>query len=155
MENSFSKAIGSVELDLPEQPEKAARPPPQPVDPISRYGPKAEISHIFRAPDKRPPKELSLIFLGLTFLPLLVFLIGLFLLGVNLKNFPTSPAPAAFAVLFHGGVAAVLILYALFWLKLDLFTTLKTLGFLGVFLLFAGHMILSHLASSSAKLKSA
>uniref|UniRef100_A0A7N0UMP6 Dolichyl-diphosphooligosaccharide--protein glycosyltransferase subunit 2 n=1 Tax=Kalanchoe fedtschenkoi TaxID=63787 RepID=A0A7N0UMP6_KALFE len=155
MENSFLKAIGSVELDLPEQPEKAARPPPQPVDPISRYGPKAEISHIFRAPDKRPPKKLSLIFLGLTFLPLLFFLIGLLRLGVNLKNFPTSAVPALFAILFHGGVAAVLILYALFWLKLDLFTTLKTLGFLGVFLLFVGHRILSHLASSSAKLKSA
>ncbi|CAM8928689.1 unnamed protein product [Rhodiola kirilowii] len=155
MENSFSKAIGSVELDLPEQPEKAARPPPQPVDPTSRYGPKAEISHIFRSPDKRPPKELSLIFLGLTFLPLLVLLIGLLRLGVNLKNFPTSAVPATFAVLFHGGVAAVLFLYALFWLKLDLFTTLKTLGFLGVFLLFVGHRSLSHLASSSAKLKAA
>ncbi|CAM8960189.1 unnamed protein product [Rhodiola kirilowii] len=155
MENSFSKAIGSVELDLPEQPEKATRPPLQPVEPSSRYGPKAEISHIFRVPDKRPPKELSLIFLGLTFLPLVVFLIGLLRLGVNLKNFPTSAVPAIFGILFHGGVAAVLILYAFFWLKLDLFTTLKTLSILGVFLLFVGHRILSYLASSSAKSKSA
>ncbi|OMP11124.1 Ribophorin II [Corchorus olitorius] len=76
MENSLLQAIGHVELDLPEPPEKAPRPPAQPVDPYSRYGPKAEIEHIFRAPDKRPPKELSLAFLGLTILPLLGFLVG-------------------------------------------------------------------------------
>ncbi|EXB88375.1 Dolichyl-diphosphooligosaccharide--protein glycosyltransferase subunit 2 [Morus notabilis] len=155
MENSFLKAIGQIELDLPEAPEKAPRPPLQPVDPYSRYGPKAEISHIFRAPDKRPPKELSLAFLGLTFVPLLGFFIGLLRLGVNFKNFPSSAVPTTFAILFHVGIAAVLLLYVLFWLKLDLFTTLKVLGFLGAFLLFVGHRILSHLASTSNKLKSA
>lgn len=75
-ENSFLRVIGHIDLDLPEAPEKAARPPLQPVDLYSRYGPKAEISHIFRAPEKRPPKELSLTFLGLTFLPFLGFLVG-------------------------------------------------------------------------------
>ncbi|KAL8121370.1 hypothetical protein AgCh_018199 [Apium graveolens] len=34
MENSFMQALGHVELDLPEPPEKATRPPPQSVDPI-------------------------------------------------------------------------------------------------------------------------
>jgi len=155
MENSFLQDVGYVELDLPEAPEKAPRPPLQPVDPYSRYGPKAEITHIFRAPEKRPPKELSLAFLGLTLLPFIGFLIGLLRIGVNLKNFPTSALPATFAVLFHLGIAAVLLLYVLFWLKLDLFTTLKALGFLGVFLMFVGHRILSHLASTSSKLKSA
>ncbi|KAF2292708.1 hypothetical protein GH714_027188 [Hevea brasiliensis] len=155
MENSFLSAIGSIELDLPEPPEKAPRPPSQPVEPYSRYGPKAEITHIFRAPDKRPPKELSLAFLGLTLLPFVGFLIGLLRLGVNLKNFPSSSVPAIFAILFHFGIAAVLFLYVLFWLKLDLFTTLKAIGFLGAFLMFVGHRILSHLASTSAKLKSA
>ncbi|KAG7019263.1 Dolichyl-diphosphooligosaccharide--protein glycosyltransferase subunit 2 [Cucurbita argyrosperma subsp. argyrosperma] len=155
MENSFLRAIGHIDLDLPEAPEKAPRPPPQPVDPYTRYGPKAEITHIFRAPEKRPAKELSLIFLGLTFLPFLVFLVGLLRMGVNLKNFPTSTVPATFAFLFHLGIAAVILLYTLFWLKLDLFTTLKALGILGVFLVFVGHRTLSHLASTSAKLKSA
>ncbi|XP_022728086.1 dolichyl-diphosphooligosaccharide--protein glycosyltransferase subunit 2-like [Durio zibethinus] len=154
MENSLLRAIGYVELDLPEPPEKAPRPPPQPIDPYSRYGPKAEITHIFRAPEKRPPKELSLAFLGVTILPLLGFLIGLLRLGVNLKNFPTKALPATFAILFHVGIGAVLLLYVLFWLKLDLFQTLKLLGFLGVFLVFVGHRILSHLAATSAKLKS-
>lgn len=145
-------------------------------------------------------------------------------IGVNLKNFPTSAVPATFALLFHLGIAAVLLLYVLFWWKvcltlcfylpssglrlqvsksllllpnnlialvwfedtpseslesiilwsypiycflhafvfscffhvqLDLFITLKTLCFLGTFLMFVGHRILSHLASTSAKLKSA
>ncbi|XP_022771284.1 dolichyl-diphosphooligosaccharide--protein glycosyltransferase subunit 2-like [Durio zibethinus] len=155
MENSLLRSIGHIEVDLPEPPEKAPRPPPQPVDPYSRYGPKAEITHIFRAPEKLPPKELSLAFLGLTILPLLGFLIGLLRLGVNLKNFPTKAVPATFAILFHGGIGAVLLLYVLFWLKLDLFQTLKLVGLLGVFLVFVGHRILSHLAATSAKLKSA
>ncbi|KAE8681764.1 Dolichyl-diphosphooligosaccharide--protein glycosyltransferase subunit 2 [Hibiscus syriacus] len=155
MDNSLLRAIGHIELDLPEPPEKAPRPPPQPVDPYSRYGPKAEITHIFKAPEKRPQKELSFAFLGLTFLPLLGFLFGLYRLGVNLKNFPTNTVAATFAVLFHVGIGAVLLLYVFFWLKLDLFQTLKLLGLLGVFLVFVGHRILSYLAATSAKLKSA
>uniref|UniRef100_A0A6M2EMQ5 Dolichyl-diphosphooligosaccharide--protein glycosyltransferase subunit 2 n=1 Tax=Populus davidiana TaxID=266767 RepID=A0A6M2EMQ5_9ROSI len=155
MENSFLKAVGHINLDLPEPPEKAPQPPAQPLDPNVIHGPKAEIAHIFRVPEKLPPKELSLTFLGLTLLPYLGFLLGLLRLGVNLKNFPSSSVPAMFAALFHLGIAAVLLLYVLFWLKLDLFTTLKALGFLGAFLMFVGHRILSHLASSSSKLKSA
>ncbi|KAM7496111.1 hypothetical protein LguiA_020525 [Lonicera macranthoides] len=155
MENSFMQSLGHVELDLPEPSEKATKPPPQAVDQYLRYGPMDEITHIFRAPEKRPPQELSLAFLGLVLLPFIGFLVGLLRLGVNLKNFPTSTVPALFAALFHLGIAAVLLLYVLFWLKLDLFTTLKALGFLGIFLMFVGHRTLSHLASTSAKLKSA
>ncbi|KAM7257590.1 hypothetical protein ACFE04_013331 [Oxalis oulophora] len=155
MENSFLQALGYVELDLPEAPEKAPRPPAPAVCPYSRYAPKAEIAHIFRVPEKLPPQNLSLIFLGVTLLPFIVFLIGLLRLGVNFKNFPTSAVPATFALLFQLGIAAVLLLYVLFWVKLDLFTTLKGLSLLGVFLMFVGHRTLSHLASTSAKLKSA
>ncbi|XP_057532279.1 dolichyl-diphosphooligosaccharide--protein glycosyltransferase subunit 2 [Amaranthus tricolor] len=154
MENSFSRSLGHIDLDLPEAPEKATRQPLQPTDPLSRFGPKAEIAHIFRAPEKRPLKELSLAFLGLTLVPLVGFLIGLLRLGVNFKNFPKASVPATFAALFHVGIAAVLCLYVLFWLKLNLFTTLKYLSFLGIVLIFVGHRTLSHLASASAKLKS-
>ncbi|GER24940.1 glycosyltransferase subunit 2 [Striga asiatica] len=155
MENSFLQALGHIQLDLPDVPEKAVRPPAQPVDPYSRYGPKAEIAHIFRAPEKRPPRELSLAFLGLVLLPFFGFLAGLVYLRANLKNLPKSTVPATFTILFHLGIAAVLTLYALFWFKLDLFTTLKALGILGMFLMFVGHKTLSYLATTSAKLKSA
>ncbi|XP_058197143.1 dolichyl-diphosphooligosaccharide--protein glycosyltransferase subunit 2-like [Rhododendron vialii] len=155
MENSYLLELGNIDLDLPEPPEKASRAPPQPVDLYLRYGPKAEITHIFRSPEKRPPPELSLAFFALVLLPILGFVVGLLRLGVNLKNFPTATVSATFAILFHLGIAAVLLLYVLFWVKLDLFTTLKALGFLGIFLMFVGHRTLSHLASASAKLKSA
>lgn len=79
-ENSFLWLLGHVELDLPEAPEKATRPPSPPVDPYSRYGPKAEIAHIFRAPEKRPPLNLSLVFLGLSLLPFIGFLVGVSLI---------------------------------------------------------------------------
>uniref|UniRef100_A0A166FZN8 Dolichyl-diphosphooligosaccharide--protein glycosyltransferase subunit 2 n=1 Tax=Daucus carota subsp. sativus TaxID=79200 RepID=A0A166FZN8_DAUCS len=155
MENSFIQALGHVELDLPEPPEKATRPPPQSVDPLLRYGPRDEITHIFRTPEKLPRQEVSLAFSGLVLLPFIGFLVGLIWLGVNLKSFPTSTVPATFAILFHVGIGAILFLYALFWIKLDLFTTLKALGFLGIFLMFVGHRTLSHIAATSAKLKSA
>lgn len=70
------RPLGHVELDLPAAPEKGARPPAPPVDIYSRYGPKEEIVHLFRAPEKRPPQNLSLAFLILTLLPLIVFLVG-------------------------------------------------------------------------------
>ncbi|KAL0737963.1 hypothetical protein Bca4012_014173 [Brassica carinata] len=117
MENSLLSNIGHIELDLPERPEKASLPPLQPTDPYSRYGPKAEILHIFRVPEKLPAKQLSLVFLGLIVLPFIAFLIGLARLGVNIKSFPSSVGAATSALLFHGGIGAVLLLYVLFWLK--------------------------------------
>ncbi|KAF3550767.1 hypothetical protein DY000_02009723 [Brassica cretica] len=105
MENSLLSNIGHIELDLPERPEKAPRPPLQPTDPYSRYGPKAEISHIFRVPEKLPAKQLSLVFLGLIVLPFIAFLIGLTRLGVNIKSFPS---------LVGAATSAVLLLYVLF-----------------------------------------
>eukprot|EP00252_Welwitschia_mirabilis_P015024 TRINITY_DN33139_c0_g1_i1.p1 TRINITY_DN33139_c0_g1~~TRINITY_DN33139_c0_g1_i1.p1 ORF type:complete len:699 (-),score=112.87 TRINITY_DN33139_c0_g1_i1:497-2347(-) len=152
MENSFLKPLGSLELDLPEPPENAPRPR-LPVDISSRFGPKPEITHIFRKPEKRPPAELSNAFLVLTLLPFLGLLVGLFTLGTNFKNFPSSGLPLVSAILFHIGIFAVLVLYAFFWVKLNLFTTLKYLGFLGIFLLVFGHSILSHLSNTSAKVK--
>jgi hypothetical protein len=61
---------------LPEPSEKAPRPPAQAVDPLAKFGPQKEISHIFRVPEKRPPKEVSLAFAGVTLLPFIGFLVG-------------------------------------------------------------------------------
>ena len=49
-------------------------------------------------------------------------LMQLLRLGVNFKNFPKASVPATFAALFHVGIAAVLCLYVLFWLKVYFFT---------------------------------
>lgn len=75
-ENSYLLELGNIDLDLPEPPEKASGAPPQPVDLYLRYGPKAEITHIFRSPEKRPPPELSLAFFALVLLPILGFVVG-------------------------------------------------------------------------------
>ncbi|KAF2581124.1 hypothetical protein F2Q68_00006315 [Brassica cretica] len=111
---------------------KAPRPPLQPTDPYSRYGPKAEISHIFRVPEKLPAKQLSLVFLGLIVLPFIAFLIGLTRLGVNIKSFPS---------LVGAATSAVLLLYVLFLVEG------KTL-FDGCYL---SRRAMSHSAASSGK----
>ncbi|KAL7598619.1 hypothetical protein Lser_V15G25035 [Lactuca serriola] len=49
MENSFSQALGHIDLDLPEVPEKATHPPAQAVDPYSRFGPMPEICNARRS----------------------------------------------------------------------------------------------------------
>lgn len=46
-------------------------------------------------------------------------------LGVNFKNLPSLPGPAAFVSLFHGGIGAVLLLYVLFWVKVCIFLVLN------------------------------
>ncbi|CAK9219847.1 unnamed protein product [Sphagnum troendelagicum] len=155
MENSFVWTLASLDLDLPAAPEGKPLPPEAPLEITARVGSKPEIAHIFRQPEKRPPTLLSNIFLSLTLLPLIGFFIGLGCLGANIKLFPMTGLPGVAAVGFHGAVASILVLYFLFWLKLDLFTTLKVLGFLGLCTLPPGHFILSYLADSSAKQKTA
>lgn len=84
------RPLGFVELDLPEAPEKATRLPPLPVDPYSRYGPKAEIAHLFRAPEKRPPQNLSFAFLILTLLPFIGFLVGVSPIIIHPRKWHTN-----------------------------------------------------------------
>lgn len=48
-------------------------------------------------------------------------------LGANLKNFPSSTVPATYGILFHVGIAGVLLLYVFFWLKVRSLYTEVTL----------------------------
>lgn len=41
-------------------------------------------------------------------------------LGVNLKLFPTGGVPFLAALAFHGGLAAILLLYFAFWVEVSL-----------------------------------
>ncbi|MCO5551030.1 hypothetical protein L7F22_004526 [Adiantum nelumboides] len=155
MDNPVMWNLGTVELDLPEPPEGAVKPSTLAQAP-SKYGPKPEITHIFRPADKRAPPTLSNTFLILSLVPLLGYLVGLKLLNTNLKNLPSSGLPALAALFFHLGIASILGLYVLFWLKFNLFQTLKVLAVLATLLTMPGYYILSHLAdSSSPKMKSA
>lgn len=57
-------------------------------------------------------------------MPILVS-VQLLILGVNLKSFPSSSVHALFSLLFHAGIAAILLLYVLFWLKVLYFSPVQ------------------------------
>ena len=142
----------------------------------TQFATKPTIVHIQRQPDKRAPPALSLLFAGLTLTPLLVLIWMLGQLGVNFKvstrgavplpdwqcrpglihasflqGFPSSGPAALCAGGFHTGIAAILVLYALFWFRLNLLQTLPLLAGLGVFTSVVGYRVLSHLSDHRQK----
>lgn len=103
---------------------------------------KPEIVHMFRQPDKRPAEVVSLFFTALTLTPFLVLLVSWKKIGVNFSNFTPLAIP------FHLGFGAILGLFALFWLKLNMFATCAYLIPIGGFTFFAGQRLLSHVAKN-------
>ena len=67
------------------------------------------------------------------------------------QGFPTTGQPAVAAWAFHGGMASILGLYAQFWLRLTLVTTLVLMLPLGTFTVVAGIFALR--AQAAARLK--
>lgn len=101
---------------------------------------KPEISHFFRPAEKRPPEVVSLFFTAAAAAPLLLLLILWARIGINFGNFTFTAVP------FHIGLGAILGLFALFWLKLDMFTTCAWLIPIGSFTFLAGHRLLKKIA---------
>ncbi|XP_023235921.1 dolichyl-diphosphooligosaccharide--protein glycosyltransferase subunit 2-like isoform X2 [Centruroides sculpturatus] len=121
--------------------------PPHPNPPKAKENPyavKAEIKHMFREQEKTPPAVVSNTFCGLLLVPFLLLLILWGRMGVNISNFPLSLS----AIGFHLGLAAIFGLFTMFWLKWNMFTTLKYLLALGVVTFLSGHNLLSKLAST-------
>lgn len=107
------------------------------------YKDKPEINHVFNSPDPRPSSFMSLTFTALCLAPLVV-LIGLWTsLGVNISNFPFSLV----SVVFHIGLASIFGLFCLFFIQLDMFTTLRYLFMVGVVTFFCGNSMLSTIAA--------
>lgn len=154
VDNSFIWRIGELELDLPAAPEGAKKPPASRRGrALAALGPRPEISHVFRLPEKRPPLAVSYAFTLLALLPLAGFVAGLAALKLNVQLFPSAGTPQAAAVAFHAGIAAILVLYFVFWLKLGLFSTLRWLTIIGIATAVPGFLTLSHLADMSTKQK--
>ncbi|CAI5469693.1 unnamed protein product [Closterium sp. Yama58-4] len=153
MDNSFDWQLGTVDLDLPVAPETAPKLPARPESLVERFAAKPEIAHIFRKPDPRPAVVVSYSFVALALLPLVLLLVGLAVLGVNLKAFPSGGVPLLSALAFHGGIAALLLLYVAFWVQVNLFTTLKLIILLAVLTAIPGHQVLSYLADVAPKAK--
>ena len=101
-----------------------------------------------RAPEKRAPAAVSLAFAALALAPLAALVAWLAATGaLDLSGLP-SGAGALWAAAFHGGIASLLLLYWLFWTRLDLATTLPLALALGAATAGAGYKALSALADA-------
>ncbi|XP_050073129.1 dolichyl-diphosphooligosaccharide--protein glycosyltransferase subunit 2 [Anopheles maculipalpis] len=106
-----------------------------------------EIVHQFRTPEKRPARFVSDLFTVLCIAPI-VILFGLWArLGVNVKNFPLSLG----ALGFHLGLGAILVLFAIFWLRLNMFETIRYLIPLALFTFFCGNRMLRKIARGGSE----
>lgn len=139
LSNSFKWHLADVELkfSVNEGQQQTAS-----VDAASTRKLLPEIVHQFRAPEKRPPRFVSDLFTALCIAPI-VILFGLWgRLGVNVKNFPLSLG----ALGFHLGLGAILVLFTIFWLRLNMFETIRYLIPLALFTFFCGNRMLRKIA---------
>lgn len=105
-------------------------------------GPKPEIRHKFREPEKRPPALVSNAFTLLCIAPIIIMFALWMRLGVNISSFPYSLP----AIGFHAGLGTIFTLYYYFWLELNMFTTMKYLIMIGVVTFLCGNSMLVKIA---------
>lgn len=84
---------------------------------------KPEIVHQHRIPEKRTPAIVSLVFTAFIFVPLAAFVLAAINLGAMPTAFPKTGSARLYALGFHGSIAAILVLYIMFWLGLNLMHT--------------------------------
>ncbi|PAA83600.1 hypothetical protein BOX15_Mlig004170g2 [Macrostomum lignano] len=138
--------LADVKLDLPDEANKpGAVATPQETE-RAALKPKPEIKHVFRQPDKMAPASIAMGFTILCLAPLAILLILWAYLGANLSGFVTSVP----ALLFHIGLAGILILYFFYWSCLNMFETLRYLCLLGVPTFICGNRLLRSLASGGS-----
>jgi len=143
VQNPFRWSFGKLKITFPSPPAHYNSQDECPYQNLP------EISHHFRQPEKRPSEAISLGFTGLSLSPILILLLGLLRVGANLKRFP-SGLNGLYALGFEGGIISILLLFTLYWLHLNMFTTLGLLSVLALPTIFFGQKALSALAMSSA-----
>ncbi|DAZ97924.1 TPA: hypothetical protein N0F65_007265 [Lagenidium giganteum] len=150
-EKSVVWDLGSVDLLL------GAAPPPSPSPLYSKpllhesdttLKALPEIKHMMRPQDKRPPFVVSLAFSSGVLVPLAGFLAFILKLGVNVQKL-FSGATFVFGVGFLASFAAILALFALYWLELTMYRTLAYLAVLGTVNVAFGHWTLKRLAQTN------
>ncbi|EDS35152.1 ribophorin ii [Culex quinquefasciatus] len=137
--NSFKWLVADVNI-------KFASDSPKESDNTARK-PRPEIIHQFRVPEKRPPRVVSDLFTGLCIAPLALLFILWAKLRTNVSNFPFSLS----AVGFHLGLGAILALFGVFWLKLNMFETLRYLIPLALVTFFCGNRLLRSIAGRATE----
>lgn len=108
---------------------------------IVNYDPLPEIHHKFREPEVRPSAVISDTFALICLAPLLFLLVSWLRIGINFGNIQFS----LWALSFHVGLTAIFGLYFTFWLRLDMFETLKYLTIIGLPTFFCGNKLLQSL----------
>ncbi|KAI0849665.1 Oligosaccharyltransferase subunit Ribophorin II-domain-containing protein [Daldinia vernicosa] len=104
-----------------------------------RYGKLAEIHHIFRDDPKSPPKLISIVFVFAILATIPLLLTAWALVGGNLSHLPTalSAAPVAHST-FLGSIAAMELVFFLYYSTWNLFQTLPFIGLVSVSIFFSG-----------------
>ncbi|XP_005176537.1 dolichyl-diphosphooligosaccharide--protein glycosyltransferase subunit 2 isoform X1 [Musca domestica] len=132
--NSFQWLVADIELKFPAASKTEERKQ------VVR-APLPEIEHQFRVPDKRPSRIVSDVFTGLCLTPLVLLLVFWSKLGINIGNFNWQPS----AIGFHLGFGGILVLFAVFWFKLNMFQTLRCLIPIAIFTFLCGNRLLRRL----------
>ncbi|XP_062520904.1 dolichyl-diphosphooligosaccharide--protein glycosyltransferase subunit 2-like [Corticium candelabrum] len=135
IENSFSWFVTTVSLKF----EQAASTPTT----KEKFIAQPEIHHLFRVPEPRPPRIITLIFTALVVAPIVLLLILWLRLGANLNGFFQS---GFYGFLFAIGLGGILFLLFAFWLTLNMFTTLKLVAVVGAFTFLTGQRLLRNIA---------
>ncbi|KAI9100416.1 Dolichyl-diphosphooligosaccharide--protein glycosyltransferase subunit Swp1 [Phlyctochytrium arcticum] len=83
-----------------------------------------ELHHTFRAPDKMPNKVLSLTFSLLVLAPWLLLLGSYIVLGANVKNVFSNSVLFLSGTTFMAALSVCVLLYYIYWVRLNLFQLL-------------------------------
>lgn len=137
----------AVSLRVSELSVKLTNEMPAAQEKSSLYEKKPEIKHMFREAESRPAASISVLFAFLCFVPLGLMVVSWMSIGFNLSKFEFSLT----AILFHLSLAAVFGLFYCYWIKLNMFTTLRYLSVIGFVLLVTGNKLLKSLASKKEK----
>ncbi|KAJ6233796.1 ribophorin ii [Anaeramoeba flamelloides] len=108
---------------------------------------KDEIKHIFNPDPKRPPKVVSNAFTGIMLIPFLLLIILLYIVGFNLKSFPSLKNPIAVItnLTFIASLAFIVLLFLAYFFKLTMFKTLFYLLIISVISSVSGYFTLRNL----------
>lgn len=117
------------------------------ADKSALYSKKAEIKHLFREADPRPPVFFSTVFALLCLAPLALLVILWFSIGFNLSKFSFSLS----ALVFHASLAGIFLLFYCYWIKLNMFQTLRYLSFIGFVAIVSGSKLLKSLVAKKEK----
>lgn len=139
LSNSFKWHVANVQLKFSEDARKDNQSQ-------TIRSPRPEIFHQFRVPEKRPPRIVSDVFTGLCLIPLVLLFILWAKLGINVSNFTFSLSTIG----FHLGFGAILGLFGLFWLKLDMFQTVRLLIPIAAVTFLCGNRLLRRIAGQKS-----